>query len=54
MLLAMVALASFQQATPGTGPRSYWQQSVAYEIDASLDEPKGVLWPPPNPKADCR
>ena len=43
MLLALVALASLQQATPGTGPTPYWQQSVAYEIDASLDEPKGVL-----------
>ncbi len=43
MLLALVALASLQQATPGTGPAPYWQQFVAYQIDASLDEPKGVL-----------
>jgi hypothetical protein len=43
MLLALVALATIQQATPGTGPTPYWQQSVAYTIDASLDEPSGVL-----------
>jgi hypothetical protein len=43
MLLALVALAALQQATPGTGPAPYWQQSVAYQIDAALDEPKGVL-----------
>ncbi len=43
MLLALVALTSLQQVTPGTGPKPYWQQRVAYTIDASLDEPKGVL-----------
>ncbi|MEZ4411561.1 MAG: M1 family metallopeptidase [Gemmatimonadales bacterium] len=43
MLLAFLTLATLQQATPGTGPTPYWQQFVAYEIDASLDEPSGVL-----------
>ena len=44
MLLPLLALAlAQQQATPATGPTRYWQQSVAYEIDASLDEPSGVL-----------
>ena len=44
MLLPLLALAlAQQQATPGAGPTRYWQQSVAYEIDASLDEPSGVL-----------
>ena len=43
MLLALLALAAVQQATPGSGPTPYWQQFVAYEIDASLDEPSGVL-----------
>lgn len=43
MFLTLVALASVQQATPGPGPVPYWQQSVAYTIDASLDEPSGVL-----------
>ncbi len=43
MLLALLTLATLQQATPGTGPTPYWQQFVAYEIDASLDEASGVL-----------
>ena len=43
MLLALVALAAIQQATPGTGPAPYWQQRADYVIGASLDEPKGVL-----------
>jgi peptidase M1-like protein len=30
-----------QQAAPAPNP--YWQQQVAYEIDARLDEPSGVL-----------
>ena len=29
--------------TAGTGGTPYWQQHVAYEITASLDEPSGVL-----------
>ena len=41
MLLPLLILASLQQA--GTGPAPYWQQRVAYEIDASLDESRGVL-----------
>lgn len=35
-----------QVATPASSPDSrapYWQQHVAYEITATLDEPKGVL-----------
>ena len=43
MLLALVALASLQQATPGTGPAPYWQQRVDYVIGATLDETRGVL-----------
>ncbi len=43
MLLTLLTLATIQQATPGAGPTPYWQQFVAYEIDASLDEPSGVL-----------
>ncbi len=43
MFLALLTLAAIQQATPGTGPAPYWQQFVAYEIDAALDEPSGVL-----------
>ena len=43
MLLPLLTLALLQQATPGPGPAPYWQQFVAYEIDASLDEPSGVL-----------
>jgi hypothetical protein len=37
-----VALLVIQQAA-GTTPNPYWQQQVAYEIDARLDEPRGVL-----------
>jgi hypothetical protein len=46
MLLALFALAAVQVPMPGqvgTGPAPYWQQFVAYQIDASLDEPSGVL-----------
>jgi len=43
MLLTLLTLATLQQATPGSGPAPYWQQFVAYDIDASLDEPSGVL-----------
>ena len=37
-----VALLLVQQAAPGT-PTLYWQQQVAYGIEARLDEPRGVL-----------
>jgi len=37
-----VALLVIQQAA-GAPPNPYWQQQVAYEIDARLDEPRGVL-----------
>ena len=43
MLLPLTLLALAVQE-PGPGPRApYWQQQVAYRIDASLDEPSGVL-----------
>ncbi|HEX2249324.1 MAG TPA: M1 family metallopeptidase [Gemmatimonadales bacterium] len=32
-----------QAATPSSPSGGYWQQEVAYEIDARLDEPSGVL-----------
>ena len=32
-----------QQAAPPSSPITYWQQQVAYEIEARLDEPSGVL-----------
>ena len=39
MLLSLTLLALAVQE-PGPGPRApYWQQQVAYRIDASLDEP---------------
>ena len=38
------ALLLLQQPAPIAEPKSaYWQQQVAYEITARLDEPKGVL-----------
>ncbi len=37
-----VALLVVQQAAAGT-PNPYWQQQVAYQIEARLDEPRGVL-----------
>lgn len=37
--LALLAL----QSSPTAPPGSYWQQDVAYEITAALDEPAGVL-----------
>jgi len=43
MLLALLTLATFQQATPGTEPTPYWQQRADYVIGATLDEPSGVL-----------
>ncbi len=39
IVLAILAL----QQSPAAEPRSYWQQDVAYEITARLDEPAGVL-----------
>lgn len=38
----LLALVFAQQASP-SGPAPYWQQEVAYEITARLDEPSGVL-----------
>jgi hypothetical protein len=38
-----LALFVLQQPTAGAYPAAYWQQEVAYEIDARLDEPTGVL-----------
>ncbi len=38
----LLALVIAQQAAPGGLP-PYWQQEVAYEITARLDEPSGVL-----------
>jgi peptidase M1-like protein len=37
------ALLVVQQAVAQTSPNPYWQQQVAYQIDARLDEPSGVL-----------
>ena len=37
------ALLVLQQPSPTPYPNSYWQQQVAYQIEASLDEPSGVL-----------
>ena len=39
--LALFVMAAVQ--VPGSSPTPYWQQRVAYEITASLDEPRGVL-----------
>jgi hypothetical protein len=38
-----LALLVVQQSTAGANPTTYWQQQVAYEIEARLDEPSGVL-----------
>ncbi len=44
MLRFLPILASLLQSPPSQSPKaSYWQQEVAYEITASLDEPSGVL-----------
>ncbi len=37
------ALLLLQQPSPAPYPGEYWQQKVAYEIAARLDEPSGVL-----------
>jgi hypothetical protein len=39
----IAALLLLQQAAAASDPQPYWQQQVAYEIDARLDEPAGVL-----------
>src|SRR5918992_4034601 len=38
-----LALLVLPKSTPVDQPVSYWQQDVAYEITARLDEPSGVL-----------
>ncbi|MGH7509402.1 MAG: M1 family aminopeptidase [Gemmatimonadales bacterium] len=38
-----LALLVLQQTTAGAYPGAYWQQEVAYRIEARLDEPSGVL-----------
>ncbi|MBA3554203.1 MAG: M1 family metallopeptidase, partial [Gemmatimonadales bacterium] len=38
-----LALLALQQTAPPEQPIPYWQQDVAYEISARLDEPTGVL-----------
>ena len=44
LIAALAALVSPASAVPAAvGDSSYWQQSVAYRISASLDEPSGVL-----------
>jgi peptidase M1-like protein len=47
LLVIAVALLVIQQSAASipssTNPNPYWQQQVAYEIDARLDEPKGTL-----------
>ncbi|MFL5537015.1 MAG: M1 family metallopeptidase [Gemmatimonadales bacterium] len=42
VILAAILLLP-QQAAPASNPNHYWQQQVAYEISARLDEPRGVL-----------
>ena len=42
MILAAILLLP-QQPAPTSNPNHYWQQQVAYEISARLDEPRGVL-----------
>jgi hypothetical protein len=37
------ALFLLQQSAAGAYPGTYWQQEVAYQIEARLDEPTGVL-----------
>jgi hypothetical protein len=39
----VATLLLLQQATPPSADGRYWQQEVAYEIAARLDEPTGVL-----------
>ncbi|HKP50966.1 MAG TPA: hypothetical protein VJU17_13175, partial [Gemmatimonadales bacterium] len=42
MIFAAILLLP-QQSAPASNPNNYWQQQVAYEISARLDEPRGVL-----------
>ncbi len=42
MIFAAILLLP-QQFAPASNPNHYWQQQVAYEISARLDEPRGVL-----------
>jgi hypothetical protein len=39
----VIAVALLLMQQPAPNPGSYWQQQVAYEITARLDEPRGVL-----------
>ena len=41
--MIVLALLALQQAGPAEPGTPYWQQDVAYEITARLDEPAGVL-----------
>ena len=40
--MLVLALLALQQTSPNPAT-PYWQQDVAYEITARLDEPSGVL-----------
>jgi hypothetical protein len=42
-LVLLLALLALQQPAPSDPTAPYWQQHVAYEIGATLDEPSGVL-----------
>ncbi|HYT63789.1 MAG TPA: hypothetical protein VEL50_07800, partial [Gemmatimonadales bacterium] len=42
-MLAFLLLILPSDTIPPISPTPYWQQRVAYEITASLDEPSGVL-----------
>jgi hypothetical protein len=42
-VIAAALLVVQQAATAQSPPNAYWQQQVAYEIEARLDEPSGVL-----------
>jgi hypothetical protein len=43
VILAAILFLPQQSAAPASDPNPYWQQQVAYEISAHLDEPRGVL-----------
>src|SRR5688572_3451070 len=42
-VIASILLATISHPPAVGSPRPYWQQQVAYEISARLDEPSGVL-----------